>query len=323
MTKHWNFGIEDSVSYLPESPVTGLSGIPGVGDLGISPSPIGPDTGIGILTTYGPRVSNTVAGNVSRVIDRHFSAQASAYEVIQRFIGDNSNQGVDSSGVGGSGGITYRLDARNSFPVNYSYSEFSYTGTPYSFTTQSGTVGYSRQWSRRFTTTVYAGPQHIANSAPAFGKPSTQIAAGASATYDARRSFYNLAYTRGANNGSGVIAGSFSDSVIASARRQFRRAWNVAASVGYSRETQLPSVNLYTFNSSGVSFGGQVYRSLGRRLSAYGSYTLENQTTAGSGALALGLIAPSGPNNSNAFSGTYQIVGVGISYSPNSFFLGR
>ena len=325
MTKHWNFGVADTVSYLPESPVTGLSGIPGVGDLGITPAPLGPDAGIGILTTYGPRVSNTVTGSVSRTINRHLSAQASAYQVIQRFIGDNASDAVDNSGEGGTGGFTYRLDARNSFPVNYSYSQFSYTGTAYSLTTQSGTVGYTRQWTRRFNTSVYAGPQRITNSDPAFGQPSTQIVAGASATYDARRTFYSLTYNRGVNNGSGVIAGSFSDNVIAAARHQFSREWNVAGSIGYSRVTQLPSIDVYNFNSSGVSAGGQVVRLLGRRLSAYGSYTVENQTTSGSGALNLGLVAPTGINNGNgnAFNGTYQTVGLGISYSPNSFFLGR
>ena len=320
MTKHWNFGIEDTVSYLPESPVTGLSGIPGVGDLGIAPTPLGPDAGIGILTTYGPRVSNTVTGDVSRIINRHLSAQASAYQVIQRFIGDNSTDAVDNSGVGGTAGITYRLDARNSFPVNYSYSQFSYTGTTYSLTTQSGTVGYTRQWTRRLSTDVYAGPQHITNSDAGFGAPSTQIIAGASATYDARRTFYSLTYNRGVNNGSGVIAGSFADNLVASARHQFSRVWNVSASIGYSRVTQLPTIAVYSFNSSGVSAGGQVVRALGRRLSAYGSYTVENQTTSGSGALGLGLVAP---NGNNAFNGTFQTVGLGISYSPNSFFLGR
>ncbi|HTD95590.1 MAG TPA: hypothetical protein VK627_01625, partial [Edaphobacter sp.] len=33
----WAFYITDSVSYLPQSPTTGLSGIPGIGDLGSLP----------------------------------------------------------------------------------------------------------------------------------------------------------------------------------------------------------------------------------------------------------------------------------------------
>ena len=40
-TKNWNFVVDDAVSYLPESPTTGLSGIPGVGDIGVEPVQIG------------------------------------------------------------------------------------------------------------------------------------------------------------------------------------------------------------------------------------------------------------------------------------------
>ncbi len=46
VTAAWIFGISDSVSYLPQSPTTGLSGIPGVGDLGSQPIQ-GPSVGPG------------------------------------------------------------------------------------------------------------------------------------------------------------------------------------------------------------------------------------------------------------------------------------
>jgi hypothetical protein len=43
-TKNWNFVVDDAVSYLPEAPTTGLSGIPGVGDIGVVPVQIGQTT---------------------------------------------------------------------------------------------------------------------------------------------------------------------------------------------------------------------------------------------------------------------------------------
>ncbi len=311
ISKNWNVSIQDNVSYLPESPVTGLSGVPGVGDLGIDPVPIGPDAGIGILTTYGPRVSNTVTGSVSRVLSGHLSAQVSAYDSIQRFIGDNANEAVDNSSYGGSGGVSYHFDQRSALTGNYNYSKFSYTGSSYSFTTQGATIDYSRQWTRRITTDVYVGPQHVTNSDPAFGNPTTEIAAGASVSLSGRNAFYTLVFSRGVNNGSGVIAGSFSDNVIGAAHRQFGRHWSVSGSLGYSRSTSLPSIELYTFSSEGVSAGGQVVRSLGRRLSGYAGYTVEDQSTSGS------------ETPLNAFSGVYQVFGVGVSYSPGSMFLGK
>src|ERR1700722_9047606 len=65
VTRSWVFNVSDSFSFLPQSPTTGLSGIPGVGDLGASPVQ-GPTAGPagGILTTTGDRIGNSVSGSV-------------------------------------------------------------------------------------------------------------------------------------------------------------------------------------------------------------------------------------------------------------------
>ena len=310
-TKNWNFQIQDAVSYLPESPVTGLSGIPGVGDLGIDPVPLGPDAGIGILTDYGQRVSNTVTGSASRLFGRHWSAEASGYEDIQRFIGTNAQYGIDNSGEGGTGGVSYHFGTRSILTANYNYSLFNFVGTSYSVTTQSETVDYNRRWTRLFSTDFYAGPQHISSTGPFSGPATTQIAAGASASYNGRNAFYTLSYSRGANNGSGVIEGSFSDNVILAAHRQFGRQWSASGSVSYSRTTSLPELELLTYTGDAVSFGVQGVRALGRKLAAYASYTIEDQSTGGTTLPA------------DAFSGFYQVFGIGVSYSPGSLFLSK
>ncbi len=332
-TRVWNFSIADSISYLPESPVSGLSGIPGVGDLGIDPVPLGPDAGIGILTNYGPRVTNTVTGSVSRVLSGHLSAQASGYENIQRFIGSSSPASVDNSGEGGTAGVSYHVDARSSVSLNYSYTRFNFLGSAYAIDSQSGTVNYSRQWTRRFGSSVYVGPQYISNAGTSstgtpfngasFGMPSTQIAAGASLTYDGRSAFYSVSYARGTNNGSGVTTGAFSDSITAGAHRQIGRQWSVSGNLGFARSISLPSLTLYNFSFDSVTVGGQVVRGFGRRFSAYGSYVLEEQSSTGAAptiSLLNGGVVPVAPN---AFSGTYNIFGIGVTYSPGSLFLSR
>ena len=103
-TKNWNIVASDSVSYLPESPAVGLSGIPGVGDLGVDPinGSLGPAPGLGILTTYGPRVSNSTTGTASRVLSGRLSVNISGAYGIQRFIGDNASEGLNSTTYGGS-----------------------------------------------------------------------------------------------------------------------------------------------------------------------------------------------------------------------------
>ena len=293
---------------MPESPVSGLSGIPGVGDVGVDPISVGPNSGIGVLTDYGPRVSNTASATVSRVITGHVSAQASGVYAIQRFIGDNSDLALSSTTEGGSAGLTYAFSARDSLAANYNYSNFSYPGSVYSFNSQGATLQYSRQWTRRFSTTVYAGPEIIGgDTSAAYNGSATELAAGANASYSSRTTSYTLSYSRGVNNGSGVLPGSFSDNIILAAHRQFGRDWLFSGNVGYSRSVSLPNFDLYTFDGNSVTFSGQATRGFGRYFSGYASYTLEHQSTSGSGAVF---------DTPNAFSGLYQVVGVGVTYSP-------
>ncbi len=313
-TKHWNFTVTDSVAYLPQSPVGGLSGVPGTGDLGVAPISVGTTIGEGILTTYGPRVSNSLSGTAARQITGHVSAQATGVFALQRFIGDNASTALDSTTEGGSLGVSYRFSARDTLTGNYNYSRFSYPGDTLSFSAQGATIEYARQWSRRFTTDVYAGPQIVSGSGAFINGTSVNVAAGATASYLSRSTTYSIAYARGANNGSGVVPGSFSDSISAGARRQFGRDWSLAGTVGFSRTTTLPNFTLYAFNGKNVFLSGQGSRSLGRSFSAYLSYTLEDQSTNTPSGSA---IAP------NAFNGLYQVVSIGISYFPHSILLGK
>lgn len=313
-TKHWNIVAADTVSYLPESPVGGLSGIPGVGDLGVDPVEVGPATGLGILTTYGPRVSNYADGTIGRQISGRVSGQVSGTYGIQRFIGDNSGLALDSTTAGGSAGLSYHFSARNSLTGNYNYSRFTYTGSEYTFTTQGATLNYSRQWNARLVTDVYAGPQIITGNSALFNGTSVELAAGATAAYQSRLTVYSLRYSRGVNNGSGVIPGSFSDNVVASVRRQFGRKWSLSGDVGFSRTEGLPNLRAVSFDGKAETFGVQGNRAFARYFSGYVTYTLEHQSTTERG-IAFG--------GQNAFNGLYQVVGIGVSYSPRSILLGR
>lgn len=315
-TKHWNFALADIVSYLPQGPLGGLSGIPGVGDLGVDPVAVVPSAGIGILTTYGPRVSNTTSGTASRQLTSRISTQATGYYSIQRFIGDNANLGLNSSTLGASGGVSYQFSARDTLTGSYNYSHFGYSGLPYAFTTQGATADFSRKWSPRLMTDVYAGPQIISgsNNNVLLTGTSTQIAAGASASYLSRTTTYSLSYSRGANNGSGVIPGAFSDSITATARRQFSRDWMVSGTVGFSRTSSLPNLRVLSYSGNAVSFGAQASRRFGRSFSGFATYNLQDQQNSASSSV-LGAY--------NAYHGVYNNFGIGITYSPRNILLGR
>ena len=196
-TKNWNVSVADSVSYLPQSPVGGLSGVPGTGDLGVDPIAIGPTSGVGILTNYGPRVSNTLSGTVGRQITGKVSAQATGSYAIQRFVGDNSGLALNSTTEGGSVGLSYHFTPRDTLTGNYNYSNFSYTANSFSFAAQGATLEYYRKWSRRLVTDFYAGPQIINGSSTAIAGNAVTLAAGeAQATSVAARHIRSS--TRGA-----------------------------------------------------------------------------------------------------------------------------
>src|SRR5438270_11218958 len=99
--RHWIFNISDSFSFLPQSPTTGLSGIPGVGDLGAIPvqGPIEGPAG-GVLSTAGNRIANTLTGGVERQIDHATSISGNGSWSILHFLGQSPNSvSVNSGGL--------------------------------------------------------------------------------------------------------------------------------------------------------------------------------------------------------------------------------
>lgn len=309
-TKRWNIVASDSVNYLPQGPTLGLSGVAGLGDLNTPPPQSIGSSGIGILTDYGPQVSNNFSLSVSRQLTAHVSAQGSGAISTLRFVGDNSQVGLNSTGYTGSGGLSYRLDARSSLNGNYSYTHFSYGGSAFSFDTQSGSLGYGRTLNRSLSVNLYAGPQYSVSTQAGLKYSNVGVTAGAALSYALRLATLNLTYYHGITNGSGVLAGAVSDGLSFSASRQFARVWSTSASASYSHQTSLPGLNPSTFASNAIAAGGQVNRRITRTLSGFASYNVVKQSA-------------SGPVPVNAFSGTYQVVGAGVTYSPSSIRLGR
>lgn len=310
----WNFLFADSVSYLPQSPTIGLSGIPGVGDVGLNPVQVGDETGLGILSTYGPRVSNTASVTASRPITGSLSFQTGGTYTTLRYLGDTASSlavnGLDTSSESGFVGLNYRIDARSSANANYNVSRSSFSGSPFTFISQGVNFGYNRQLSRRLTMFLSAGPQFTTSSYPGVSGSSLNLAASAGLSYAGKVLAQNLVYVRGVTNGSGVIPGATTDSLTYGVRRSFGRTWGLSGSVGYSRNRSLPLLSNVDFSSDAVTASGQVSRSLGRRFSAFGSYTIEDQKV--------------GTNNTalNAFNGFYQVFAFGITFSPNAIHLG-
>lgn len=316
----WNFGVSDSVSYLPESPTTGLSGIPGVGDLGSQPTQ-GPSSGPagGILTNNATNVSNALTGDVERRLSGRTSVSGSATWSILRF--PNSN-GLDNSQIMGEAGLNHRLDVRDTISGNVSYSTLSYgSGVNLSIQTRGINGVFQRVLSRTLSMSASAGPLWISSSNSAVVPSNLTVATDLSLNYARREVTGGLHYTRGVQGGSGVQAGTLADSISASVGRTYGRDWMTSVSANYTHSSGLvqagavASTNLnflYFGGTSNMTYGGaQVSRRLSDSLSAFASYNVQHQSIDSSLALQ------------NAFSGLTQTFGVGITFSPRSTRLGQ
>src|SRR5258708_21520634 len=120
ITRHSVFNVSDSFSFLPQSPTTGLSGIPGVGDLGAVPvqGPVEGPAG-GILSVAGNRYVNSLTGNVERQISHDTSISGSGSWSVLNFLDKNASaSGLNSTQISGMVAVNQRLDARSSASVD-------------------------------------------------------------------------------------------------------------------------------------------------------------------------------------------------------------
>ena len=323
VTRHWIFNISDSFSFLPQSPTTGLSGIAGVGDLGSTPIQ-GPGAGPigGIITTSGDRIGNAVSGSVERTLTRNTSISGSGTWGVLHYL--DSDAGLDSSQVSGSVSLNQRIDARSSIGVGAVYSTYSYSGsgsglnTP-DFQTRGINVFYQRVLSRTLSFSASVGPQFVSSSNSALIPDSTDIAVNAGISYGYQNVHAGINYSRGVNNGSGVLPGSLTDSVVASAGRNFGRDWVVGLTAAYTHNAGLTQflngTSLVTTNATydTVYGGAQVTRRITPHFSAYASYTAASQSNNN-------LVEPV---TQNILDSTFQTFGFGVTFTPRSTNLGQ
>ena len=312
VTRNWNFVVDDAVSYLPQSPIVGLSGIPGVGDIGVTPVQIGDQPAQSILTDYGVSVSNGLNGGVTRQLTGSTSINASASWQILRFFSD---LGIDSTAEYGTLGLNHRIDARSSVGASatYSYSSEQYLNLTLPFTTEGLMFQYQRQWSRALSMSVSVGPQRTygTGAAEAFMPAQLDFAANAGLTYTRKLTSASLIYTRATNAGSGVIYGALTDSLSLSAQRQFSRNWEGAVTGSYFRSAALMQVPGFNESFQGTDGSIQASRKISRSFSAYASYTALTQS-----AITPGV-------SQNVFSGFSQVFAAGITYSPGPIHPGH
>jgi hypothetical protein len=336
VTRRWAFNLADTFSYLPESPTTGLSGIAGVGDIGVIPVQ-GPGTGPagGILTTSNSRISNSLRGSVERQIGRATSISGvGSWSLLHFLDSSQEDRQLNDSQTSGMVALNQRFNARSSGSLSAVYTAFDYSGQqagpnepnePTSFQTRGINVSYQRVLSRTLSAGGSIGPLWISSSNSALIPSTLDVAGSARLEYSSGRSTSaSLYYTRGVSGGSGVIPGGLVDSVGFGAGRAYGRNWVASLDGGYTHTSGLtdlarpgspegspnpvtPTHELYQTVYGGV----QLRRRFSTNFSGFLTYVVTNQTTN----YSLGA--------QNVSSGTSQTFGIGITFAPRSTQLGQ
>ena len=324
VTRKWIFNVSDSFSFLPQSPTTGLSGIPGVGDLGAIPvqGPVEGPAG-GVFSNVGNRISNILSGGLERQLDHATSISGNGSWAVLNFVNPSPTSGaIDNTQVSATVALNRRLDARSSASVNAAYSIFTYSGPGVTFATpdiatRGLTLSYQRLLSRSLSVSVSAGPQWVTSSNNLLIPSNINVAGTAGVTYSRGLTNASVSYSRGVNGGSGVLPGALGDTVNGSLSHSYGRNWVASINAAYTHTSGL--TQLFTGVPIGQTnsvyetvFGGaQVTRRISTHLSGYLSYTAQNQSS--------NFSVP----GQNSLNGTSHTFGIGISFSPRSTRLGQ
>ena len=309
-TRLWNTVLSDSVNYLPESASSGLSGIPGVGDVGVTVPPVGGDTGQDLLSRTGQRITNNASLSIQRQLTGSTSVAGGGGYYIQRFLTDSINA-LNTQNIYVQGELNHRIDALSKVQGDYSYSHFSYEGQDFAFTSQKFTVGYTRQVNRKLGVHATVGPQIVSSSGSPLASSSVNASIDAGLAYEAQRYNFSVDYTRGVRAGSGVVQGSFADSVFAGGGRRLGEYMHLAGGASYTHSSSIGNLTSLPFDFQTVVGNAQVSRTISRNFNVYVSYSLQYQQHSS-------LLA-----STAAFTGTSQTFGFGITYSPRQLHLGH
>jgi hypothetical protein len=291
----WEAYVSDNVSYLPEAPSIGFSGIPGAGEPVGEPNPE-PPSSQSILNQNTHVVNNLATVELSHQLSYATSFSGGFSSELLRY---PEGVGLDTDTVLANGQVAWRNNPRNQLSGNYMYSKFTYPGYGVSFGTNAVTVAFRRVWNRRITTSASVGPEWVQSSDTSVVPSSTRISASAAFDYHLRFGEAALNYNHGTNGGAGYLLGAEYDTVRLNFSRQFVRNFTIGFDGAYDRTTGLQEKGVTNGKYAGVQASWHISRSL----TTYASYTALTQST-------------SAVLFSTALTGLEQVVGFGIGYSP-------
>jgi hypothetical protein len=290
--RKWNLMASDDVSYRPQSPITGFSGIPGIGEpIGGPGSPSDQS-----IITNARALENTASGELGLYLNHATNLSAGGSSSLLSYPDGN---GQDTDTLMANAGLTRGLNARNWLSGMYLFSEFSYPRYSVTFETNTALFRYNHEWNPRLSTYAAVGPQMISSSDSLIVPPSTRIAAKAGVNYRMRFGAASLSYNRGVYGGAGYLIGAETDSVSAYFSRDYGRKMTFGLEGSYNRTSGLMNNGV-----TNAKYGGaEATRRLGRYFTVFANYTAIDQSS-------------SSPLPTNVLTHLWQVIGFGVGYSP-------
>lgn len=235
-----------------------------------------------IFTPFGPRLNNSSIGQM----DYHLSGRTDLTVVGNYNTLRFTNPGlIDSSTAGFQTGINHRRTRKDTIGIAYRFSSIWFNGFPDSIRDHLVEVIYERQWTRRLTARIGAGPEISGINAPPVQRTRASWAGEASLAYLYERMSVGLSYDHRLTSGGGVFLGSVTDRVTLSARRDLTRLWSLSVAASYGRNTNLLPVQTATLTApAGAHFNSEyggftLHRRLGWQTEAFAGYIFRHQTS--------------------------------------------
>jgi hypothetical protein len=283
----------DELSYLPGSSF-GYGGLGGLGGLGGTPG-----SGAGLGSVFGP--SQTILTGEGQTLENSFVTEvdtplsprssftlAGGYYVLHNFTSGLLNSTNPIFRVG----YNHQMTRKDQFALFYTFSAYRYSNFDQSVNTHTAAVSYGRTVSGKLAFQIAGGPQIVLSQFPiSVGSgtsgtttetSTTQVDwwLSSSLTWVEERNHFGISYYHGTTNGSGVLAGSLSQTVSGSLTRDNTRTFSSGISGGFSRNNGvfLGSTSTLFDETYDYWYGSfSLTHPMGRTLGLTLSYTVQYQ----------------------------------------------
>ena len=230
--KKWKLMLSDDASYLPQSPITGFTGIPGIGEpIGVTST--APASSQSILNLSTHVVENNASGILEYDPTKATAISVGGGSVLLRY--------PDGDGLRNKYCLGRRDHCALSECARFAFRhlpdpELYLPGLPRHFRNQFRAHWIERKWTRNLTTNFAAGPELLTSSSV---PTSLDVTVNAYINYLLRFSSLGLSYVRGTNGGSGYLFGAKINTATGNFQKEFGPEWTLGLTGGYQETDDL------------------------------------------------------------------------------------